>query len=40
VIEQLARQPTRKEALGPLYIMFGNAALVILCVELFRRACL
>jgi hypothetical protein len=38
---QLARLPTRKEmALRPLYIIAGSAGLVILCIELFRRACL
>ena len=38
---QLVRLPTRKEMpLRPLYIMFGSAGLVILWIELFRRACL
>jgi hypothetical protein len=41
VMAQLARLPTRKEmALRPLYIIAGSAGLVILCIELFRRACL
>jgi hypothetical protein len=38
---QLARLPTcKKMALRPLYIIAGSAGLVILCIELFRRACL
>jgi hypothetical protein len=37
----LGRRIARKEmALRPLYIMFGGAGLVILWIELFRRACL
>jgi hypothetical protein len=41
LIERVLRLPTRKEqALKPLYIMVGSAAIVIAWIELFWRHCL
>ena len=41
LIEQVTRLPTRKEqALKPLYVMVGSAAIVIAWIELFWRHCL
>jgi hypothetical protein len=40
-MERVARLPTRQEqALKPLYIMVGSAAIVIAWIELFWRHCL
>jgi hypothetical protein len=41
LIERVSRLPTRKEqALKPLYVMVGSAAIVIAWIELFCRHCL
>ena len=41
LIERVERLPTRKEqALKPLYVMFGSAAVVIAWIQLFRWHCL
>jgi hypothetical protein len=41
LIERVSKLPTRREqALRPLYVMVGSAAIVIAWIELFWRHCL